>query len=276
MFKHLANAKQSELKPYIGLPSATEYGVITVSVILERMLMAALKASRTSADLSRGFVFGWDTLRLLTNIKLSDYELHQVVSTELGRNPMPCMYLWSEDGCDIFPILSFQSIGEKSGVALKLNDYFASVCVPGGHVTMFPGPPLYDMSMTRKLHTALSERVEEGTVVLGSDIMLDLFTLAREKPRIAFPNSHRWYKNIFLDIIVPSCIALSGISDIRVCSVEPAESDWRSIYAKAGSTRFVVERQEPVGPLPEVCLGTPYDVQTSFEVMPQQDVLLCA
>ena len=62
----------SILSKYVRLPRSAEHGEVTASLLYERLVMAAIAASKTEEDLGRIFSFSWDTVRYLTNMNLSN------------------------------------------------------------------------------------------------------------------------------------------------------------------------------------------------------------
>ena len=51
----------SILSKYVRLPRSAEHGEVTASLLYERLVMAAIAASKTEEDLGRIFSFSWDT-----------------------------------------------------------------------------------------------------------------------------------------------------------------------------------------------------------------------
>ena len=57
--------------------------------LYERLVMAAIAASKTEEDLGRIFSFSWDTVRYLTNMNLSNDDFAKLTLAIFDRRPIP-------------------------------------------------------------------------------------------------------------------------------------------------------------------------------------------
>lgn len=102
-------------------------------LLYERLVMAAIAASKTEEDLGRIFSFSWDTVRYLTNMNLSNDDFAKLTLAIFDRRPIPCLFVQQKTG-DWFemPMICAIECGEDAGVHFRLNEFFIKICVPGG------------------------------------------------------------------------------------------------------------------------------------------------
>ena len=107
----------SILSKYVRLPRSAEHGEVTASLLYERLVMAAIAASKTEEDLGRIFSFSWDTVRYLTNMNLSNDDFAKLTLAIFDRRPIPCLFIQQKTG-DWFemPMICAIECGEDAGV----------------------------------------------------------------------------------------------------------------------------------------------------------------
>ena len=88
----------SILSKYVRLPRSAEHGEVTASLLYERLVMAAIAASKTEEDLGRIFSFSWDTVRYLTNMNLSNDDFAKLTLAIFDRRPIPCLFVQQKTG----------------------------------------------------------------------------------------------------------------------------------------------------------------------------------
>ena len=112
----------SILSKYVRLPRSAEHGEVTASLLYERLVMAAIAASKTEEDLGRIFSFSWDTVRYLTNMNLSNDDFAKLTLAIFDRRPIPCLFVQQKTG-DWFemPMICAIECGEDAGVHFRLN-----------------------------------------------------------------------------------------------------------------------------------------------------------
>lgn len=134
----------SILSKYVRLPRSAEHGEVTASLLYERLVMAAIAASKTEEDLGRIFSFSWDTVRYLTNMNLSNDDFAKLTLAIFDRRPIPCLFIQQKTG-DWFemPMICAIECGEDAGVHFRLNEFFIKTCVPGGHRRAASAASLY-------------------------------------------------------------------------------------------------------------------------------------
>lgn len=134
----------SILSKYVRLPRSAEHGEVTASLLYERLVMAAIAASKTEEDLGRIFSFSWDTVRYLTNMNLSNDDFAKLTLAIFDRRPIPCLFVQQKTG-DWFemPMICAIECGEDAGVHFRLNEFFIKTCVPGGRRRAASAASLY-------------------------------------------------------------------------------------------------------------------------------------
>jgi hypothetical protein len=121
----------SILSKYVRLPRSAEHGEVTASLLYERLVMAAIAASKTEEDLGRIFSFSWDTVRYLTNMNLSNDDFAKLTLAIFDRRPIPCLFIQQKTG-DWFemPMICAIECGEDAGVHFRLNEFFIKTWRP--------------------------------------------------------------------------------------------------------------------------------------------------
>lgn len=149
----------SILSKYVRLPRSAEHGEVTASLLYERLVMAAIAASKTEEDLGRIFSFSWDTVRYLTNMNLSNDDFAKLTLAIFDRRPIPCLFVQQKTG-DWFemPMICAIECGEDAGVHFRLNEFFIKTCIPGGRRRAASAASLYGVSVSHRLHTLLTGR----------------------------------------------------------------------------------------------------------------------
>ena len=251
----------SILNKYVRLPCNAEHGEVTASLMYERLVMAAITASRTEEDLGRIFCLSWDTVRYLTNMNLSNDDFAKLALTIFDRRPIPCLFVQrkTEDWFEM-PMICAIECGEDAGVHFRLNEFFIKACVLGDRRRAVSAAPLYGVSVSHRLHTLLTGALEAGEMVVSSEELREVLHLGQKEP-VSYPQKYNRYKDLFREVIRPCCLELTGMTDICVKSVEPIEANWEKASSLKVSTRFVVERQPVSVRIPKLCIReiTPCD-----------------
>ena len=170
----------SILSKYVRLPRSAEHGEVTASLLYERLVMAAIAASKTEEDLGRIFSFSWDTVRYLTNMNLSNDDFAKLTLAIFDRRPIPCLFVQQKTG-DWFemPMICAIECGEDAGVHFRLNEFFIKTCIPGGRRRAASAASLYGVSVSHRLHTLLTGALEAGEMVISSERLREVLHLGQ-------------------------------------------------------------------------------------------------
>ena len=251
----------SILSKYVRLPRSAEHGEVTASLLYERLVMAAIAASKTEEDMDRIFSFSWDNVRYLTNKNLTNDDFAKLTLTIFDRRPIPCLFVQQKTG-DWFemPMICAIECGEDAGVHFRLNEFFIKTCNPGGRRRAASAASLNGVSVSHRLHTLLTGALEAGEMVISSERLREVLHLGQKEP-VAYPEKYSRYKDLFRKVIRPCCLELTGMTDICVKSVEPIGGNWEKAPSLKVATKFVVERQPVSLRIPKLCIGeiTPCD-----------------